>query len=169
MKRQTRIREVFRRRFWPHGHAHRVLSAMVASVILSGAAIAAGTPAAQAASCSSLRAGTVVSSVSQVSYKFSTGCSDGLVHITGSVYDVKCDGREAFASFDTYTVPQSGGTFFDWEKTAHADNGCGSSGTFNLSGTSPTLGSGETWELAVCVYAKNSTGSSGLTCVDIYQ
>jgi hypothetical protein len=135
-------------------------------VLFSGMALALSTSAAQAYSCSGIQSGTVVSSVSEVSFNIHTGCSDKLFHITGTVYDTSCDAREAFASFDAYTVPEVGGTYFDWEKTAKADNGCGTNGTFSVSGTTPIHGTGDTWEIAVCVYAKNGASSSNLTCSD---
>jgi hypothetical protein len=166
VRRRKPIREIRPPRSGPRLRAHRVLSALAASVLFSGMALVLSTSAAQAYSCSGIQSGTVVSSVSEVSFNIHTGCNDKLFHITGTVYDTSCDGREAFGSFDAYTVPEVGGTYFDWERTAHADNGCGTSGTFSVSGATPIHVSGDAWEIAVCVYAKNSTSSSKLTCSD---
>jgi hypothetical protein len=148
---------------------HRAITGLRAAALLLGGLLTLTPSAAQAYTCSAPHSGTVVSSVSKVSYNFYGTCSDHNIHITGTVYDTSCDNRAGSASFDVYTVPNAGGTFFDYERTAKADNGCGTNGTFNLSGPSAIQGAGETWEAAVCVYAKNSTSSSTYTCTDIYE
>jgi hypothetical protein len=74
----------------------------------------AGATAAQAATCTSWRSQTVTGDVSKVTYQFSNHCSDGLAHVTGTVYDTKCDARQAQALISVDTQPLIGGAYFDW-------------------------------------------------------
>jgi hypothetical protein len=153
----------------PRARARLAVGAVAASMLLSGAAVAAGSIPAQAASCATVHAGTLIGDVSKVSFVFNTNCSDGLMHLTGTLYDTKCDSREAKVAFDLYTVQQVGGTIYDWEVTAHNDNGCGNYSTFNLSAQAPYLIFGDTWKLTTCTWAENAFGGSRLICANTYE
>src|SRR5215475_10806401 len=107
---------------------------LIAALLGAGVSAVIGASPAQAATCTNWRSQTITGDVSKVTFSFSNNCSDGLSHITGTVYDTKCDSRQAKAVIVVMRVPLIGAAYEMWSKTAQVDGGCGNNSTFIGSG-----------------------------------
>ena len=94
---------------------------------------------AQAVTCTHSASHTITNStgVSHATFTISYGCSDGDVHMSGTIYDDKCDARAGIIQFEGGYVP--GLLDAEWEYTAKAGNGCGTHSTFSGARSVPSV------------------------------
>jgi hypothetical protein len=124
------------------------LAAASASTALVGVVVTAES--AQAYTCSWSSAYIDDGSAS-MSIRVGRYCSDGLSHVTGTIWDDKCDGRGARSEIRFYNGDNLVWYRREWPQ---ASNGCGTSSTFSYGSTNqgPRI-----W---ASVWAANSTGGS---------
>jgi hypothetical protein len=130
----------------------RALSgASLAAVTLGSTLFLVAGPA-QALTCvhSISHAITNSTGVSHATFTISYGCSDKKIHMSGTIYDDKCDSRAGQIDFYGGFVP--GFADPDWTYTGKAGNGCHTHSTFSGSKLNPVVPS-----ITVNVYACNST------------
>lgn len=135
---------------------HRRLVSLLAAVAVATSFSVVNAPAAQAYTCPRSGATTIQlndGSAAATIY-VSKNCSDGRSRFSGTVRDIKCDGRSAYL----WTRFWNGSNPIRYRaETATAGNGCGTSASFSYT-------TAVRWpELHSCAYAANAgpTQSSG--------
>ena len=140
------------------GHLRRRLTVALTGILLAVAMVGFGPASpANAFTCSWVSASyTHPDGVARVSFRWCANGSDGRSHIEGTLYDTLCDSRMAVVEFDGYTYQTYSppGWKKILEKDYRASNGCGSSSTFNGTGTNRSYG--PSWKLDTVLYARNN-------------
>jgi len=144
---------------------------MLALAVLSGGAVALGGTAAQAASYTCVHSKSItVYNTGGVSHVVMTAhwqCSDGNFHASGTLYDDKCDAREAHLVMTANGVllPDGQDDFYDqWEYQAWAGNGCGTHSSFTVTRPAVEIGPNSTQgDVQILV------GACSTTCSDYTQ
>jgi hypothetical protein len=134
----------------------RLVPAAAALLVLGGVplgALATASPANAAVGCSRDGSGYLDGDASAVSYTFD--CSSSGLHVWGTIWDDTCDGRTAYVSAKVTNHLYGDIYSFGWSRDAKANNGCGSSASFNFTGDGSTDG-----RLEVCTWASSLTSSS---------
>jgi hypothetical protein len=126
----------------------RVRGLLLALTFLLPVTFAAAAAPAQAYTCSggrsvSFSADDGVASTTMTLYP---RCSDNKAHFSGVIRDTKCDGRAArIVLVANWTADQ-----WSWERLYEAPNGCGTSSSFQGSGSALT---GSNWYVRVAIGA----------------
>lgn len=118
------------------------LVVLAAALLLAQFTALTGAAPAQAATCTSrVHEGSVmdqqVTATVRAGYDFAPACSDGTARVWGYVTDPLCDGRAAQLRWWIYDKLSNGTYSLRDSRLVVADNGCGSTSTFNLGQHSP--------------------------------
>jgi hypothetical protein len=102
------------------------VAAVSATTALVGIAATAG--GAQAYSCSTSNTRYISDGSAGMTITVARFCSDGLSHVTGTMYDEKCDARSSYGTIRFYNGDN---TVWYRREFPEATNGCGTSSSFS--------------------------------------
>jgi hypothetical protein len=141
-------------------HLSRLVVILLTALVMPLGAVATASPAsADVGGCSRDSGGSKAldGDASYVSYQWD--CSSSGIRVWGTVHDDTCDARAAKASVAVKDHLFGGIYQTIWVRTFQAENGCGTWGTFDVSGVGSNDG-----KLEVCTWAENGLGSSSKRC-----
>lgn len=122
---------------------------------------------AQAASCSGWRLYYLDAGPAAASVWISDTCSDGRIHLDGTVYDESCDNRTARLNLRFWEDGDLNGVFWPYRTENVYAGGCGTSKYYEFNTVDRTSISNDMYVRA-CVWAENSTGSSSSDCESVW-
>ncbi|MEN3281480.1 MAG: hypothetical protein V7607_2620 [Solirubrobacteraceae bacterium] len=133
---------------------------IVAATLCVMFACLVGATRASAYSCSYVMPVSENSRTASVSALLLKSCSDGKVHVRGTLYDISCDSRSARLRSEWFY----GGALLNSSKDyVTAGSGCGSSVYFDRVRPKSDL-NGPFKKARICVWAQNAFGSSSGDC-----